>query len=86
MECRLVLHYPYTFTRKASNYGIFCFNYINVAENGELDLGLAINSKLTNEPHSVFGCLITGEWICIDTPEKYLIAQNKYDNYLREVK
>lgn len=62
------------------------FNYINVAENGELDLGLAINSKLTNEPHSVFGCLITGEWICIDTPEKYLIAQNKYDNYLREVK
>lgn len=25
MECRLVLHYSYTFTRKASNYGIFCF-------------------------------------------------------------
>ena len=26
MECRLVLHYSYTFNRKASNYGIFCFN------------------------------------------------------------
>lgn len=60
------------------------FDYINIAENGELDLGLAINSKLRNEPHSVFGCHITGEWICIDTPEKYLIAQNKYDTYLKK--
>lgn len=31
MECRLVLHYSYTFTRKASNYGIFCFDYNSIA-------------------------------------------------------
>lgn len=27
VACRLFLHYSYTFTRKASNYGIFCFYY-----------------------------------------------------------
>lgn len=32
MECRLVLHYSYTFNRKASNYGIFCFYNIIITK------------------------------------------------------
>nr|DAI42625.1 MAG TPA: hypothetical protein [Caudoviricetes sp.] len=32
MECRLVLHYSYTFNRKASNYGIFCFYDRNLSQ------------------------------------------------------
>ena len=27
VACRLFLHYSYTLAQKASNYGIFCFNY-----------------------------------------------------------
>lgn len=29
VACRLFLHYSYTLAQKASNYGIFCFNYKN---------------------------------------------------------
>ncbi len=30
VACRLFLHYSYTLAQKASNYGIFCFQYINL--------------------------------------------------------
>lgn len=30
VACRLFLHYSYTLAQKASNYGIFCFDYIDI--------------------------------------------------------
>lgn len=59
------------------------FNFIEKKSNNELDLGLAISSQLQEEHHKVFGCYLTGLWLCIDTPEKYLTALNKQQKFLK---
>lgn len=58
------------------------FDYIEKKSNNELDLGLAVNSQLQQNPHKVFGCNLSGLWICIDTPEKYLKALNNQQDFL----
>lgn len=58
------------------------WRFIDKKSNNELDLGEAIASQIQQEHHKVFGCYLTGLWVCIDTPEKYLTALNKQQNFL----
>lgn len=48
------------------------FEYIKRCKEGESDIGVALNIQAKD--CKVVACNITGEWICVDSPERYLHA------------
>ena len=54
------------------------FNYIIISSEHELDLGIALSKQLNANKNRVYTCQLTGKWLSIDSPERYLQAQNAY--------
>lgn len=48
------------------------FKYIKLCTDGESDIGKALNIQA--QECDVIACSITGEWVCVDSPQRYLQA------------
>lgn len=60
------------------------FNYITPSSEHELDLGIALSKQLEASKKRVYTCELTGKWLSIDSPERYLRAQNIYYSMMNE--
>ncbi len=60
------------------------FEYIDSEINGESDIGVALDRQA--QEHDVRVCIISGIWVCVDSPEKYRDAINTaYDYMVKEL-
>lgn len=72
---------------KLSNYAVVSrlilddsiFSYIDSSVNGENDIGIALDRQA--QEYDVFACIISGEWVSVDSPLKYRDAMNVISNY-----